>query len=272
MRLILRNTIIKSLQNFAILYLFIVAMFFSIVPAHAQSLGGTDAIVEDVSLGNDIDFLENNKQARYGVVELWNQGDIVAKITLFILLVMSLGTWTIFFTKFLDQQKVTTQIKVLRKSVNDSQDIYGIWIDQRDRLSMIKLFMDPVIAAIAFVNNSGKKGQNQDLIFTSVHEGISDLELELQKGLTFLATVGSTAPFVGLFGTVWAIYHALIAIGLAGEASLDKVAGPVGEALVMTAIGLAVAVPAVLAYNWLLRRNKTIMRTLNAVGNRIMTI
>ena len=136
---------------------------------------------------------------------------------------------------------------------------------------MIKLFMDPVIDAIALVNSRGDKPQNKDLIYTSVYEGISDLELELQKGLTFLATVGSTAPFVGLFGTVWAIYHALIAIGLAGEASLDKVAGPVGEALVMTAIGLAVAVPAVLAYNWLLRRNKTIMRTLNAVGNRIMS-
>jgi biopolymer transport protein ExbB len=136
---------------------------------------------------------------------------------------------------------------------------------------MIKLFMDPVIDAIALVNSSGEKTQNNDLIYTSVYEGISDFELELQKGLTFLATVGSTAPFVGLFGTVWAIYHALIAIGLAGEASLDKVAGPVGEALVMTAIGLAVAVPAVLAYNWLLRRNKTIMRTLNAVGNRIIS-
>ena len=80
-----------------------------------------------------------------------------------------------------------------------------------------------------------------------------------QRGLSGLATIGSTAPFVGLFGTVWGIYHALTAIGIAGQASIDKVAGPVGEALIMTAFGLAVAVPAVLGYNWLVRRNKAAM-------------
>ena len=271
MKVKLKNTLNKPLRNFSTLYLFFIAMHFMFVPAYSQGLSSTDVTIEDVGIGNDKDFLESSKKAEYGVVELWNQGDAVAKTTLFILLVMSLGTWTIFLTKFLDQRKVSIQIKVLRRSVNKSQDIYGIPFDQRDKLSMIKLFMDPVIDAIALVNSSGEKTQNKDLIYTSVYEGISDIELELQKGLTFLATVGSTAPFVGLFGTVWAIYHALIAIGLAGEASLDKVAGPVGEALVMTAIGLAVAVPAVLAYNWLLRRNKTIMRTLNAVGNRIMS-
>ena len=87
--------------------------------------------------------------------------------------------------------------------------------------------------------------------------------------MTFLATVGSTAPFVGLFGTVWAIYHALIKIGDSGQASLDKVAGPVGEALIMTAIGLAVAVPAVLGYNWLVRRNKTLMESVTNFGNTL---
>ena len=90
----------------------------------------------------------------------------------------------------------------------------------------------------------------------------------LQDGLAFLATVGSTAPFVGLFGTVWGIYHALTAIGIAGQASIDKVAGPVGEALIMTAIGLAVAVPAVLGYNWLVRRNKVAMERVRAFGAR----
>ncbi len=80
----------------------------------------------------------------------------------------------------------------------------------------------------------------------------------------FLATVGSTAPFVGLFGTVWGIYHALTAIGISGQASIDKVAGPVGEALIMTAIGLAVAVPAVLGYNWLTRRNKAVMENVRS--------
>ena len=93
-----------------------------------------------------------------------------------------------------------------------------------------------------------------------------NVQSRTQDGLAFLATVGSTAPFVGLFGTVWGIYHALTAIGIAGQASIDKVAGPVGEALIMTAIGLAVAVPAVLGYNWLVRRNKAAMDLVRGFG------
>ena len=91
----------------------------------------------------------------------------------------------------------------------------------------------------------------------SIQRAVDSVSSRLTGGLAFLATVGSTAPVVGLFGTVWGIYHALVAIGLAGQASIDKVAGPVGEALIMTAVGLAVAVPAVLGYNWLVRRNKS---------------
>jgi biopolymer transport protein ExbB len=93
-----------------------------------------------------------------------------------------------------------------------------------------------------------------------------------QEGLAVLATVGSTAPFVGLFGTVWGIYNALVRIGASGQASIDKVAGPVGEALIMTAIGLAVAVPAVLGYNWLVRRNKVAMDTVRAFGSDLHTV
>ena len=101
----------------------------------------------------------------------------------------------------------------------------------------------------------------------SVQRSVDDVQSRLQDGLAFLATVGSTAPFVGLFGTVWGIYHALTAIGIAGQASIDKVAGPVGEALIMTAIGLIVAVPAVMAYNWLLRRNKAALEELAKFSN-----
>ena len=100
----------------------------------------------------------------------------------------------------------------------------------------------------------------------SVQRAVDDVQSRLQDGLAFLATVGSTAPFVGLFGTVWGIYHALTAIGIAGQASIDKVAGPVGESLIMTAIGLAVAVPAVLGYNWLVRRNKVTMDAVRSFG------
>ena len=105
-----------------------------------------------------------------------------------------------------------------------------------------------------------------DWITMSIQRAIDNVQSRTQDGLAFLATVGSTAPFVGLFGTVWGIYHALTAIGIAGQASIDKVAGPVGEALIMTAIGLAVAVPAVLGYNWLVRRNKAAMEQVRGFG------
>ena len=101
----------------------------------------------------------------------------------------------------------------------------------------------------------------------SVQRSVETVQSRLQDGLAFLATVGSTAPFIGLFGTVWGIYHALTAIGIAGQASIDKVAGPVGEALIMTAFGLAVAVPAVLGYNWLVRRNKVAMESVRGFGS-----
>ena len=105
-----------------------------------------------------------------------------------------------------------------------------------------------------------------DWVTLGIQRAVERVQARLQNGLSVLATVGSIAPFVGLFGTVWGIYHALTAIGIAGQASIDKVAGPVGEALIMTALGLAVAVPAVLGYNWLIRRNKTAMDRVRGFG------
>src|SRR5207237_5618000 len=115
---------------------------------------------------------------------------------------------------------------------------------------------------IAVKDHSAMPKQQIDLntwLSMSLDRAIDVINNRLQTGLAFRATVGSTSPFVGLFGTVWGIYHALTAIGISGQASIDKVAGPVGEALIMTALGLAVAIPAVLAYNWLARRNKAVM-------------
>jgi biopolymer transport protein ExbB len=105
----------------------------------------------------------------------------------------------------------------------------------------------------------------------SIERSVATVQGNSQQGLAVLATVGSTAPFVGLFGTVWGIYNALVKIGASGQASIDKVAGPVGEALIMTAIGLAVAVPAVLGYNWLVRRNKVGMDGVRAFGSNLHT-
>ena len=108
---------------------------------------------------------------------------------------------------------------------------------------------------------------SQDIV-----RNVGTLQMRMQSGLSILATVGSTAPFVGLFGTVWGIYNALVTIGSTGQASIDKVAGPVGEALIMTALGLAVAVPAVLGYNWLVRRNRVALHSVKGFGSDLHTL
>jgi biopolymer transport protein ExbB len=195
----------------------------------------------------------------YGLEALWSQGDFVAKGTLVIMIIMSMGSWYIIITKLVEQQKML-------KSAQAAADTF--W-----KAGSLKKGADGLAEGTAFrylaeqglkasEHHEGTLVENIDLntwIGMSVQRAVDNINSRLQDGLAFLATVGSTAPFVGLFGTVWGIYHALTAIGIAGQASIDKVAGPVGEALIMTAFGLAVAVPAVMGYNWLIRRNKTVM-------------
>jgi len=194
----------------------------------------------------------------YGLEALWKGGDIVAKVTLAILAIMSMGSWYIIITKVYEQFKMGAQARAADKS---------FWNAPSVRQGAEKLKDG---SPYRFIAESGLEATNKhtgllgnvDLntwISMSIQRAIDNVQSRTQDGLAFLATVGSTAPFVGLFGTVWGIYHALTAIGIAGQASIDKVAGPVGEALIMTAFGLAVAVPAVLGYNWLVRRNKAAM-------------
>jgi biopolymer transport protein ExbB len=193
----------------------------------------------------------------YGLAALWSGSDLVAKTVLLILVVMSAGSWYILIVKWIEQQRMLTQAKATEAFWTASSVAQGV-----DTLGVGSPFRFIAQAgADASVKHAGLLGQI-DLntwITMSIQRAIERVQGRLQNGLAFLATVGSTAPFVGLFGTVWGIYHALTAIGVAGQASIDKVAGPVGEALIMTAIGLAVAVPAVLGYNWLVRRNKAVM-------------
>ncbi len=189
---------------------------------------------------------------------MWKGGDIVAKVTLAILAIMSMGSWYIIITKVYEQFKMGAQARAADKT---------FWNAPSVRQGAEKLKDG---SPYRFIAESGLEATNKhtgllgnvDLntwISMSIQRAIDNVQSRTQDGLAFLATVGSTAPFVGLFGTVWGIYHALTAIGIAGQASIDKVAGPVGEALIMTAFGLAVAVPAVLGYNWLVRRNKAAM-------------
>ena len=195
----------------------------------------------------------------YGLKALWNQGDFVAKGTLIILLIMSMGSWYILFTKLFEQ-------RTMMKSAKSGADSF--W-----KASSVKAGVGSLEegSALRWIAEQGVKASDHHegtmvesidkhtWISMSVDRAVGNINSRLQNGLAVLATVGSTAPFVGLFGTVWGIYNALVKIGISGQASIDKVAGPVGEALIMTAIGLAVAVPAVMGYNWLVRRNKGVM-------------
>ena len=198
----------------------------------------------------------------YGLAALWAQGDPVTRSVLILLVLMSLFSWYIMLTKLWDQRKLRQSVKVVEKqfwtapSINDG-------VQRLKKTDDFRLIAEDGLRAAS--HHDGRLTDRIDLhewITMSLQRSVEQVSGKLQTGLGFLATVGSTAPFVGLFGTVWGILNALVAIGVAGQASIDRVAGPVGEALIMTAIGLAVAVPAVMGYNWLLGRNKGLQESL----------
>jgi biopolymer transport protein ExbB len=199
----------------------------------------------------------------YGLQALWAQGDFVAKGTLIILVIMSLFSWYIIFLKIWDQRKLMQSARNAEQKFWTANSIKDA-VERLPKGDTFRLIAEDGLRAAT--HHEGRLTDRIDLhewITMSLQRSAEGVNSGLQTGLAFLASVGSTAPFVGLFGTVWGIYHALVAIGVSGQASIDKVAGPVGEALIMTAIGLAVAVPAVMAYNWLGRRNKQIQADLN---------
>jgi biopolymer transport protein ExbB len=207
----------------------------------------------------------------FGIEAVW-EGGFVPRATLIILTLMSMGSWYIIITKLIDQMKIMKQSKE----------------------TSAKFWKAPSIAAgsaalkegspFRFIAESGTKAtQHHDgalleqidlstWVTMSIQRAVEKVQSRLQDGLSFLATVGSTAPFIGLFGTVWGIYGALTNIGMTGNASIDKVAGPVGEALIMTAFGLFVAVPAVLGYNWLVRRNKSAMEDVRSFSADVHSV
>ncbi len=207
----------------------------------------------------------------YGLDALWKGGDIVAKATLAILLIMSVGSWYVLFTKLYEQTRLNRQ----GSRANDSfwsAGAIGQAVESLDETSAYRFIAKAGADASAHHSGLHVHIDLNEWIQLSIQRAIEKVQSRLQGGLAFLATVGSTAPFVGLFGTVWGIYHALTAIGIAGQASIDKVAGPVGEALIMTAIGLAVAVPAVLGYNWLVRRNKSALEQVRNFGSELHAV
>jgi biopolymer transport protein ExbB len=196
----------------------------------------------------------------YGLQHMWETGGWISRTILAVLVIMSAGTWYIFFTKWIEQQRIMGQATQVEKK---------FWTSATLNEGVDKLPKNSVFRGIAEAGLKASAGGTtlvglSDWIGMTLTRQLEDANARLQGGIAFLGSVGSVAPFVGLLGTVIGILNALIGIGVAGQMSIDKVAGPVGEALQMTAIGLFVAVPAVLLYNYLVRRNKVITEKLRA--------
>jgi biopolymer transport protein ExbB len=202
----------------------------------------------------------------FGLAHLWAQGDVVTRAVAVLLLGMSLASWIVIISKALD----------LRRHARQARQIESFWhaADFADGLSKLGNDANNPYRVLALEGREAAAHHNaqaqlhdsldaSEWLTRSLRNSIDESTARLQSGLAVLASVGSTAPFVGLFGTVWGIYHALLSISSAGQATIDKVAGPIGEALVMTALGLAVAIPAVLGYNALVRGNKAVLNKLN---------
>ncbi|MGH8301778.1 MAG: MotA/TolQ/ExbB proton channel family protein [Steroidobacteraceae bacterium] len=210
-------------------------------------------------MGNTAVSTVNNP---YGLTGILNSGDIVAQGVVALLLVMSLMSWYIILTKLWDQRRVKQSARAAEKQFWSAPSVKD-GVERLKKGDNFRIIAEDGLRAVS--HHEGRLTDRIDIhewVTMSLQRSVDQVDSNMSKGLGFLATVGSSAPFVGLFGTVWGVMNALIAIGLAGQASIDKVAGPVGGALIMTALGLFVAVPAVWGYNWLLGRNKTLQDAL----------
>ena len=227
--------------------------------AFAQTLSTATSTVSTVA---------NSVANPYGLGAIWSQGDWVAKGCLLLLTIMSIASWVVLVTKFLELRRLKTQSSDAHEAFSQVHHFSA---------NVAKLSVDN---PLRFVADAGHDAASQFLLLKprvdydtwtirAIEQALSKVQMRMQGGMSVLATIGSTAPFVGLFGTVWAIYTALVKIGASGQASIDRVAGPVGEDLIMTAIGLAVAVPAVFGYNWLLRKNKLALESMRSFGAKL---
>ena len=226
----------------------------------AAALSGGESAITAAALANP-----------YGFEALWRNGDLISKAVVAILALMSAGSWYVTVVKLIEQARLNRQARAARASFWGAESVQ-LGAEALDAKSTFRFIAESGIEARQKHSGLFEHVALNDWVTMSIQRAIDRVQNRLQGGLALLATVGSTAPFVGLFGTVWGIYHALTAIGVAGQASIDKVAGPVGEALIMTAIGLAVAVPAVLGYNWLVRRNKGVMDEVRAFGSDLHAV
>jgi biopolymer transport protein ExbB len=220
-----------------------------------------EAVVEKESVENP-----------FGLAGMWAASDQVKRGTLVILAIMSVWSWYVLFVKFFETRSML-------KSGREGTDTFWKANSVKAGVGALKEG-----SALRYIAEQGVKAADHHegtmveaidkhtWIGMSVERAVGNVQSRLSDGMSLLATVGSTAPFVGLFGTTWGIYNALVEIGLSGQASIDKVAGPVGAALILTAVGLAVAVPAVMGYNWMVRRNKTVLDETRAFAGDLMNV
>lgn len=208
-------------------------------------------------------------ESKYGFMAAMREGGPVTWTTFGILVIMFVGTLYILFTKLFEQNKIFSQYKAMSGTFWRTNSVHE-GAAKLEKNSAFRQIVDDGIRAETEHTKLTDPVEAHDWVHGTLDRAQSHINSKLNGGLSFLATVGATAPFIGLFGTVWGILNALVKIGASGQASIDVVAGPVGEALIMTAIGLVVAVPAVLAYNWLQARNKNIARLLGTFSNDVM--
>ena len=207
---------------------------------------------------------------QFGLANVWSEGDLVTRGVFLLLGGMSLASWGVIVVKALDQRRCARQARATEQfwtATDFGAGLAQLGPDEDNPFRTLALEGRDASAHLAQGSEGRARLQDgmdsSDWMTRCLRNAIDDCTAQLQAGLAVLASVGSTAPFVGLFGTVWGIYHALMSIGVAGQATIDKVAGPIGEALIMTALGLAVAIPAVLGYNALVRGNKRVLHKLN---------
>jgi biopolymer transport protein ExbB len=216
--------------------------------------------------------MQETAQNAFGFAHLWASGDLVSHTVAIILAIMSIASWYLILAKAWDWYRVRRAAKAvgefwaatsvgegiekLRQSGTDSS-----YAQLAEQANCCNHECEAVTGRLASRFDPAEQMER------ALRQQLSVTQASMENGLTLLATTGATAPFVGLFGTVWGIYHALVAIGLSGQAALEKVAGPVGEALIMTAIGLAVAIPAVLGYNFLVRANRMTLSRLDSFAH-----
>jgi len=213
----------------------------------------------------------------FGIANLWLEGDAITRFVAIVLLTCSIVTWVILLTRFWELRNLRKLRPELDRFWHASS--YEQGLQSFSNPSMNPYYQIAKSATDASIHHQSQSSDRRELLQTlnysewmarSIKNGIDNISASLQKGLTFLGSTGAVAPFVGLFGTVWGIYHALISISSSGSAQIDQVAGPIGEALIMTALGLAVAIPAVLGFNAINRANKLLVAELNRFGNDLL--